>query len=97
MIASGIHTLALCWGSWVSLGHLAYESAGGLAVEDVQFAQPVRPGDVLRVRGEVTTLRRTQKGKWLFVLSFVGCQDDGRPVITFRSVGLLEAGGSVRG
>ena len=89
VIASGIHTLALCWGSWVALGHLDRASAGGLGIEQVQFSQPVRAGDILNVHAEVATLRRTRKGKWMFALEFDVRNQHAERVITFRSLGLL--------
>lgn len=89
VIASGVHTLAMCWGAWVALGVLGEESAGGLALEDITFSSPVRPGDVLRSRAHVETLRVTRKGRGLFAVAFEVHNQDDRRVVSFRSVGLL--------
>jgi acyl dehydratase len=94
IIASGVHTLALCWGAWVALGVLSTESIGGLALENIAFSRPVRPGDVLHSHARIEDLRLTRKGKGLFKVVFeVDNQHDQR-VMGFRSVGLLSAGHS---
>lgn len=58
--ASGWHTCALMMR--MLCDGLVYRAAslGSPGIEEVRWMKPVRPGDVLRMRGEVTSARRSK-------------------------------------
>lgn len=57
LVASGWHTAALTMRLIVEARPLGAEPVVGLGVEDLRWLKPVRPGDTLRVRGEVIERR----------------------------------------
>lgn len=54
LIASGWHTLVTAFRLWYDSGLWAEASMGSPGLEDIRWIRPVRPGDCLRVRAEVT-------------------------------------------
>jgi acyl dehydratase len=59
LIASGLHTIGVA--TRLMVDHFLNDSAnrGGLGMDDLQWHRPTRPGDVLRVRHEVTGRRES--------------------------------------
>jgi acyl dehydratase len=63
LAASGWHTTALTMRLIVDSGFLRATGILGLGVDDLRWLKPVRPGDTLRVRGEVLSLDPPIGGK----------------------------------
>jgi acyl dehydratase len=57
LIASGLHTMSATLRLWLDLGIFRASSLGSPGIGEVQFPQPVRPGDTLRVVTDITELR----------------------------------------
>ncbi len=57
LIASGWHTAALVMGMMARARPLGDVPILGLGVEEIQWPQPVRPGDTLQVRMEVESVK----------------------------------------
>lgn len=57
IIASGFHTLLTAFGLILESGFWREASMGSPGMEHVKWMQPVRPGDALRARGEVLSVR----------------------------------------
>jgi acyl dehydratase len=53
LIASGFQTLALGFRQVLDLGVLKGGSMGSPGLDELRWTRPVRPGDTLRVKGEV--------------------------------------------
>lgn len=53
LIASGFQTLALGFRQVLDLGLLKGGSMGSPGLDELRWTRPVRPGDTLRVKGEV--------------------------------------------
>ncbi|HYG85740.1 MAG TPA: MaoC family dehydratase [Azospirillum sp.] len=62
LIASGFHTLSLTFRLLLATGVLDGTSLGSGAMDEVRWLKPVRPGDTLRVRVEVTEVRPSRRG-----------------------------------
>lgn len=60
LIASGLHTIGVAMYHWVEnwLGDVA--NLGARYIQRVEFHDPVRPGDTLRVEGEVLAKERPE-------------------------------------
>ena len=61
LAASGWHTAALTMRLWVDHGPAVSGGLIGLGVDDLRW-RPLRPGDRIRVSGEVLDVRRSQSG-----------------------------------
>jgi acyl dehydratase len=57
LIASGFQTLALGFRQVLDLGVLKGGSMGSPGLDELRWTRPVRPGDTIRVRGEVVETR----------------------------------------
>ena len=57
LIASGIHTMAVTLRLWLEQGVFRACSLGSPGLGEVQFPQPVRPGDTVRVVTDIVSLR----------------------------------------
>jgi acyl dehydratase len=53
LIASGFHTILIAFRLTLDAGIFNEASMGSPGIEKLEWSKPVRPGDVLRVRGEV--------------------------------------------
>lgn len=60
IIASGWHTLVTAFRLWYDSGLWAEASMGSPGMEDIRWIRPVRPGDSLRVRAEVTASKASE-------------------------------------
>ncbi len=91
LIASGFQTLAVAFGQFVRLGHLADSSLGGPAMDEVRWTAPVRPDEPLNTRAEVIETRRSRSkpDRGILRLAFTISRDDGTVLATFKSVSLL--------
>lgn len=57
LIASGLHTMAVTLKLWLEQGVFRACSLGSPGIGEVQFPQPVRPGDTLQVVTNIVELR----------------------------------------
>ena len=84
LAASGWHTAAIAMRLAVDLHPFGPHPLLGLAVDDLRWLAPVRPGDVLRIEGEVveltpsrTKLQGTARVRWTVY------NQNGEQVLTF--------------
>jgi len=84
IIASGWHTLSVTMRLMVRAELFAGAPVIGVGVDDLRYLAPVRPGDVLKAKAQVTEIRpsssRTDRG--YLVLRVTTMRQDGTPVIT---------------
>jgi len=57
LIASGLHTMCASLRLWLDLGVFRACNIGAPGLGETRFPRPVRPGDTLRVRTEIVSLR----------------------------------------
>ncbi|MFQ5803176.1 MAG: MaoC family dehydratase [Candidatus Methylomirabilales bacterium] len=57
LIASGFHTLALCFRMFISQGVFGACSMGSPGIDELRWLAPVRPGDTLKTETEVLEAR----------------------------------------
>lgn len=63
VIASGLHTLSAVWGEWIKSNRFGTEIIGGTGLDFVNWRKPVRPGDTLYTKAEVTDTIPSPRGK----------------------------------
>ena len=92
IVASGFHTLLIAFNLVLESGIWRDSSMGSPGMAEVRWIKPVRPGDTLRVRGEIIASRPSQsrpdRGR-TEVDHKIFNQDD-ELVASFRSVGILK-------
>lgn len=91
LIASGWHTVALMMRLLVENYLSSVASHASPGVDEVRWFQPVRPGDVLRIRVSVMDVRSSRsKPDRGVVLSFVeGINQNGDVVSSFKAINLI--------
>ena len=57
LIASGFHTLSICFRLVHQTGVIAANNMGGKGIDELRWPRAVRPGDTIRVEAEVLTAR----------------------------------------
>jgi acyl dehydratase len=84
LIASGFQTLALSFRMLYQIGFLTAASLGGPGLDELRWLKPVRPGDTLRVRGEVKEAKASKskpdRGVIRMAVTAVNQRDE--PVLT---------------
>lgn len=91
LVASGLHTLSLCnvLATEALFGELAV--LGGRGIDELRFHEPVRPGDTLRVRVEVTSMSDTSHtDRGHAEIAVTGYNQADQSVITWRSLVLIK-------
>ena len=85
LIASGFHTLSLCFRLFMQRGDFAACSMGSPGIEEVRWLAPVRPGDTLRTETEVLDVRpsSSKPDRGILKLKYVGLNQHGAAVISF--------------
>ncbi len=88
LIASGLHTMALCMRLYVEHYISAVASLASPGLGDVGWPAPVRPGDELRIRVSVAAARasRTRPDRGLVTTEVEGLNQHGATVLTFTAV-----------
>ena len=85
LIASGFHTISVCFRLFIQTGTLAACSMGSPGIDDLKWLAPVRPGDTLRTEVEVVEVkpssRREDRG--VLRLQYSAINQDDKPVSTF--------------
>lgn len=84
LVASGWQTLAITMRLMVEARPLGATPLVGVAVDELRFLRPVRPGDRLYVEAEVLEVRtsRTRPERGTLRLRVETCDREGRPVAT---------------
>jgi len=63
IVASGWHTTAIAMRLVVDSGVLRATGVLGAGIDELRWLRPVRPGDVLRVRGEIVNLEAPNENR----------------------------------
>lgn len=95
LIASGFHTLSVCFRLFIQGGLLSACSMGSPGVDEVRWLAPVRPGDTLRVEAEVLEVKpsSSKPDRGILRLKYSGFNQDGVNVIRFTVNHLLRRRG----
>jgi acyl dehydratase len=85
LIASGFHTLSLCFRMFIQKGVLAACSIGSPGIDEVRWLAPVRPGDTLRTETEVLEVKpsSSRPDRGIARIRYTGINQEGEKVITF--------------
>ena len=91
LIASGFQTLVHAYRMFISQGVFAACSMGSPAMDEVRWAQPVRPGDTLRVAGAVREMRpsRSKPDRGFLRMDYRVLNQDDVAVMTFSITHML--------
>jgi acyl dehydratase len=85
LIASGFHTLSLCFRMFIQQGVIAASSIGSPGIDEVRWLAPVRPGDTLRTETEVLEVKpsssKTDRG--ILRMKYAGVNQNGVHVVSF--------------
>ncbi len=85
LIASGFHTISVCFRLFIQTGLLAQCSMGSPGIDDLSWLAPVRPGDTLRTTVEVVEVkpssRRPDRG--ILRLGYAATNQDDVKVASF--------------
>jgi acyl dehydratase len=57
LIASGFHTLTVCFRLTHMTGYFVPSNVGGRGLDELRWLKPVRPGDTIRVEAEIVAVR----------------------------------------
>ncbi len=92
LIASGFQTLALGFRQVLDLGVLKGGSMGSPGLDELRWIRPVRPGDTLRVKGEVVETKpsssKTDRGTVRIKYAFITQGDE--TVLTMSCIHILK-------
>jgi acyl dehydratase len=90
LAASGWHTAAICMRLAVDARPFGPHPLLGLGVDELRWLAPVRPGDVIRIEGEVIEVTPSKTRPWGTVkVKWIAYNLDGAPVYTFTPIGLV--------
>jgi len=91
LIASGFHTLALAFRSFIDTGYFLHSNIIGLGLDELRWTAPVRPGDTLRCRVEVLEVRPSgsKPDRGIVRLAYTVLNQDNAPVMSFRSASMV--------
>jgi acyl dehydratase len=91
LIASGFHTIAVCFRLFIQRGLLIDSSIGSPGMDEVRWYVPVRPGDTLRTRVEVLTVRvsRSRPDRGIVRARYAAHNQHGEEVLSFVANHLL--------
>ena len=85
LIASGFHTMSLCFRMFIQKGVIAASSIGSPGIDEVRWLAPVRPGDTLHTEAEVLEVKpsSSKPDRGIVRLRYAGVNQRGETVITF--------------
>lgn len=90
IIASGFHTLAMSFRLLWQGGPIQHSNVGGVGMDNLRWLKPVRPGDTLKVRGEVLEVKpSSSKPFGTLRLRYVTSNQDGETVLTAEMLHLI--------
>ncbi|MCU7929217.1 MAG: MaoC family dehydratase [Candidatus Thiodiazotropha sp. (ex Codakia rugifera)] len=61
LIASGLHTISICFRLFIEQGMLEKSSMGSPGIDELRWQAPVRPGDTLHTQVEVIDVKPSSK------------------------------------
>lgn len=85
IIASGFHTIAICFRLFIQSGIFARSSLGGTGLDEVRWFAPVRAGDTLTAEVEVIKLvpSTSKEDRGVAVLQYRGYNQRKELVVSF--------------
>lgn len=85
IIASGFHTIAICFRLFIQSGVFARSSLGGTGLDEVRWFAPVRAGDTLSAEVEVVKLipSKSKEDRGVAVLQYRGYNQRRELVVSF--------------
>ncbi len=85
LIASGFHTVAICFRMFIQTGVLLACSIGSPGVDELRWLAPVRPGDTLKTKAKVLEIRpsSSRPDRGILRMKYVGTNQNGTNVISF--------------
>jgi len=85
IIASGFHTIAICFRLFIQSGIFARSSLGGTGLDEVRWFAPVRAGDTLTAEVEVSKLvpSTSKEDRGVAVLQYRGYNQRKELVVSF--------------
>ncbi len=91
LIASGFHTLSLCFRMFIQKGVIGASSIGSPGIDEVRWLLPVRPGDTLHTEAEVLEVRpsSSKPDRGILRVRYRGVNQRGETVLSFIANGLL--------
>ena len=91
LIASGFQTLALCFRLFYDLAYLTHSNIIGVGLDEVRWTAPVRPGDTLRCKVEVLSLKesRSKPDRGSMTFRLTAFNQHGTEILNFRSISVL--------
>ena len=90
LAASGWHTAAVAMRLAVETRPFGPHPLLGLGVDDLRWLAPVRPGDTIRLEGEVVELTPSRsKPQGIAKIKWTAFNQRGEPVYTFTPIGVV--------
>lgn len=85
IIASGFHSIAICFRLFIQCGIFTESSLGGTGLDEVRWFAPVRAGDTLRAEVEVIKLvpSTSKQDRGVAVLQYRGYNQRKELVVSF--------------
>ncbi len=85
LIASGFHTVAICFRMFIQSGILAASSIGSPGIDELRWLAPVRPGDTLRTEAEVLMVKpsSSKPDRGILRMKYIGINQNGTKVLSF--------------
>lgn len=85
LIASGFHTLALCFRLFIQGGILSDASMGSPGIDELRWRSPVRPGDTLHTAVEVedTIHSKSRPDRGIVRFRYSAINQHGEEVLSF--------------
>ena len=85
LIASGFHTLSLCFRMFIQSGVLASCSLGSPGIDELRWLAPVRPGDTVHTEVEVEEIKpsRSKPDRGILRLRYASVNQHGDTVLSF--------------
>ncbi len=92
LIASGFHTLVVCFRMFIQRGLLTACSMGSPGIDELRWLAPVRPGDTLTTEAEVLEMKvsRSKPDRGVLRMRYVAINQHGDMVLSFIAIHLLK-------
>lgn len=87
-VVQGLLTLSICQGFLSKQGGISDFTKANLGINDVRFKRPVFPGDTIRAKGEITSVRKSNKNPQNKVvrIRITGFNQNEEEVISYETV-----------
>jgi acyl dehydratase len=90
LAASGWHTAAIAMRLILETRPFGPHPVFGLGVDELRWLAPVRPGDVIRLEGEVTELTPSKtRPQGIVRIKWTAFNQRGEPVYSFTPIGIV--------